>query len=167
MSLLSAHHNSMATPRQPGRRSRARAGASGSGGLAQLFAPLARLLAPLNDPANMTAQLGVAAVLLLAEAVLCLLIIRRVPCECRNGAPQPLPSGILRNPVAAVRSCTTCLAVFEVCVGAAVFLSRCLVPLPADTEIDWEAYMQEVTGYLEVQCHPAVPAAPAWPAEWA
>jgi hypothetical protein len=91
MSLLSAHHSSMASPRQAGRRSRARAGASGSGGggLAHLFTPLARLLAPLNDPANMTAQLGVAAVLLLAEAVLCLLIIRRVPCECHGGAALP------------------------------------------------------------------------------
>ena len=68
--------------RTPGRAAvgstRRRRGGGGSGG------KLDRLLSALNDPANMTAQLWMAGLLLLAEAALCLAIIRWVPCELRR-----------------------------------------------------------------------------------
>jgi alpha-1,3-mannosyltransferase len=82
------------------RTSRLRGGGRGRGGgnlLDRLVTALAQLLAPLGDPHNMAAHTVMAVVLLVAEAALCLLIIRRVPY----------------------------------------------------TEIDWEAYMQEVGGYME------------------
>lgn len=68
-------------------------GGRGGGLLDRAFAHLLRWLALLNDPSNMAAHLAVAAVLLAAEAVLCLLIIRRVPCEWRRcvwAKPRPL-----------------------------------------------------------------------------
>lgn len=62
----------------PSRR-RPRAGSGRTTVLDRFVTVLASLLSALNDPANMTAQLSVAAILLVAETVLCLLIIRRVP----------------------------------------------------------------------------------------
>jgi hypothetical protein len=53
-----------------------------AGGLDRFVTALATVLARLNDPADSAAQLMVAAVLLAFEGVLCLLIIRRVPCGC-------------------------------------------------------------------------------------
>ncbi|PSC73067.1 Dol-P-Man:Man(5) c(2)-PP-Dol alpha-1,3-mannosyltransferase [Micractinium conductrix] len=65
----------MARP-QPARR-RARGG--GGSALDRAASALAGLLSAVNDPANRAAQLTTAEVLLAVEAVLCLLIIRRVP----------------------------------------------------------------------------------------
>ncbi|KAL4434015.1 hypothetical protein ABPG75_000456 [Micractinium tetrahymenae] len=60
---------------QPARRRRGRE----AGTLDRAVTALAALCSALNDPANTIAQLAVASLLLVAETVLCLLIIRRVP----------------------------------------------------------------------------------------
>lgn len=70
---------------QTGRRRRGRE----AGTLDRAVTALAALCSALNDPANMIAQLAVASLLLVAETALCLVIIRRVPCE-----PQPAPDCI-------------------------------------------------------------------------
>lgn len=75
----------MAPRATPGGR-RARAGRGGGGGnaLDRAVTLLSGLLSALNDPANRTVQSLVAVLLLAAEAALCVLIIRRVPCERRS-----------------------------------------------------------------------------------
>lgn len=91
----------MARP-QPARR-RARGG--GGGALDRAASALAGLLSAVNDPANRAAQLTTAEVLLAVEAVLCLLIIRRVPCAWGGqgggrvrGAAGWLPALMLARP---------------------------------------------------------------------
>lgn len=69
----------MARTRLQASRSRRAAGSGNT--LDRLVTRLAALLSRLNNPADLAAQLAVAAVLLVAEAALCLLIIRKVPCE--------------------------------------------------------------------------------------
>lgn len=68
----------------PGARGGGRTRARRSGNALDRFATFVHhLCSALNDPANRGAHFAVAAVLLAAEAALCLLIIRRVPCERR------------------------------------------------------------------------------------
>lgn len=138
------------------RTSRQRGGERGRGGGSQLHrvrTALAQRLGPLCNPTNMAAHAAVAAVLLVAEAVLCLLIIRRIPCAwvgclCYLAAASLLPAHLAEPPTVnavvwpSVRS------------NAWHVWQPNWQPLPgcrADTEIDWEAYMQEVGGYLQVR----------------
>lgn len=137
---------------QPGRRPRRRE----AGTLDRAVTALAALCSALNDPANMIAQLAVASLLLVAETALCLLIIRRVPCEQRHAqgspGPKPTPSSSL-GPTRHQAAALSCLQQHAWCMlFPCLFLrSACLPFLPADTEIDWVAYMQEVGGYLQVR----------------
>lgn len=80
------------------RTSRQRGGERGRGGGSQLHrvrTALAQRLAPLCDPTNMAAHAAVAAVLLAAEAVLCLLIIRRIPCAWAGCLPRLAAANLL------------------------------------------------------------------------
>lgn len=123
---------------QLGRRRRGR----DAGTLDRAVTALAGLCSALNDPANLVAQLAVASLLLVAETVLCLLIIRRVPCEPETAAHAPLAAEPCSRAASSARSACRLAA-------RPPDTRACHCDL-ADTEIDWVAYMQEVGGYLEV-----------------
>jgi alpha-1,3-mannosyltransferase len=99
-----------------------------------------RALARLNDPSDRRAAVAFGALLLLAEALLCAAIIARVPCErppCAAAAldwRRRLATPARRRALAA----------------AAIRATHRPPPNhpAADTEIDWEAYMEEVGGFL-------------------
>lgn len=77
----------------------------------------------LCNSQDVAAGTAVAAVLLAGEAVLCGLIIARVPCE---SDARDMLSSVSQSAIG-VDSCQS-----------------------ADTEIDWVAYMDQVKGFLQV-----------------
>lgn len=114
------------------------------------------LLQALNDPTNGAAHAGVAAVLLAAEAVLCLVIIRRVPCAPALGA-RPAGGRAAAAADAAQHFEPAWADPQEGPSKQASSTPRPCPCRPADTEIDWVAYMQEVGGYLKVRAGAAGP----------
>ncbi len=99
---------------------------------------LKHLVRRLRSPPDVQMATRVALLLLLGELVLCGLIIWRVPCERDRAclAPPPL------KPTA-----------------SAAWPRLTLESLPADTEIDWEAYMQQSALFTKVHhaVHPLPP----------
>ena len=97
----------------------------------RLGAKLVKQLKRLNDPKDTAAAITFAAFLLVAEAVLCSLIIWKVPCESLDGL-------------------MVCVRRILLILPAWIATLKMFSPGPADTEIDWMAYMQEVRGYQQV-----------------
>ncbi len=83
-----------------------------------------RIWSRLNDAHDVGAARNTTAVLLCAEMLACVLILTKVPCK------------------------SFCLLSKSITQAA----KRKRLLLPADTEIDWVAYMQQVQTFLQVGC---------------
>lgn len=110
------------------------------GGAPSLLARTRGWVRRLNSPEDTQAAAFVAALLLCAEAVLCGVIIARVSCK---HTPSSLGGPLSEN-------CVSNYAVL--CYFTLVRALRAVSPCAsADTPIDWEAYMEQVEGFLSVR----------------
>ena len=152
LTLRGVFSRHMAAPTPTPTTRRARAGARAGARLEGRARPsasssIATLLRRLTDPADTRAALAMALLILIGEALLTGLIIKRVPCECRGGAGEwdscllctqdALPCSLSRDNPAA--SCNLTHPPPH-------------TPSPpfADTEIDWSTYMEQLTAIDKV-----------------
>jgi len=83
-----------------------------------------RIWCRLNEAHDVGAARNTAAVLLCGEMLACVLILTKVPCKSFCLHSKSIPQAARRKHLL----------------------------LPADTEIDWIAYMQQVQTFLQVGC---------------
>lgn len=125
-----------------------------------LWSLAATIAARLCDPGDTLALCLVAAALLVGECLLCALVIVKVPCESmffkcvytegeKKGIQsprevaleRPLPPSLCRHRALSLSLTKTPFPLFSI-------LKNNKKNLKTDTEIDWEAYMEEVGGFL-------------------